>query len=109
MQDSIRREAKIHNKLTCDHKRKEMDVRDFNKNLILTRQKNNSKFQNYDNFAYGARKSSHGPILNRDDEFDPILEAGERRYNGGLTLERRKWRKLLRNFSKTKRSRRHSI
>lgn len=81
MQDSLRKDAKNQNQAFTQHKRKEIEVREFNKNTILNKQKKEDHFEikDRDSYIYGFRSSNQSP--NRKDEvvLDPILEAGEKR------------------------------
>lgn len=81
MQDSLRKDAKNQNQAFTQHKRKEIEVREFNKNIILNKQKKEDHFEikDRDSYIYGFRSSNQSP--NRKDEvvLDPILEAGEKR------------------------------
>jgi len=69
MQDSIRREAKIQNKAYSDHKKRELENRDFNKNIVLNKNLNGGDLvsKSRDSFMH------EGKNMKGDVEIDPIL------------------------------------
>ena len=76
MQENMRKEAQKQNKNFTKHKMKEIEVREFNKNIIMN--KNSLKMDNFqirdkDSMIYGYRGAAEDVVL------DPILEAGEKR------------------------------
>lgn len=79
MQDVMRREAKNQNKAFTDHKKREKEVKDFNKNQMLTKNKRNDNFEikSKDSYIYGYRESNSPD--KQPEVLDPILEGGERR------------------------------
>lgn len=80
MQNSLRRESKLQNKEFMSHKSKEIEVREFNKNLVIARQHDLGHFdlKSKDSYIYGFPVST--PLAKENElVLDPILQAGEKR------------------------------
>ena len=76
--DNMRKAVKNQNKEFKQHKLKEIEVREFNKNLILNKHnKRNDNFQlkDKDSQIYGFRNTNG---QQNAMQLDPILEAGEK-------------------------------
>jgi len=79
MQESIRKESVNQNKQFNQHRKQEIEVREFNKNLIINKNKKNDNFHMKDpeSYIYGYRAES--PENQMEVGLDPILEANEKR------------------------------
>lgn len=78
MQENMRKEATKQNKNFSKHKMKELEVREFNRNVILNKNHphmDNFQIRDKDSMIYGFR----GNRPSDDVVLDPILEAGEKR------------------------------
>ena len=76
---NMRKATKNQNKEYAQHKQREIEVRNFNQNLILTKKQKNDKFEikNRESQIYGFRNKKD--ISEDDIVLDPILEGTEKR------------------------------
>lgn len=94
IQNSLRQEAVNQNAISNKNKRKEMEVLEFNKNLMLTKNKQISGFKiqskEGDSYRY-KQEDQNGEVM-----VDPFLEGGEKRK-----------REMESKFDKLKKSKEH--
>lgn len=78
IQNSMRREAKIQNQMFTQQKRKEIDTRDFNKNLAINKHINAEQIQDKIKDSYNNELTARGSVPKLSDgRNDLFAEEGK--------------------------------